>query len=96
MIQDIKCGLNPSFSVQEIMCRNTIWCHNPPSPEASAAWYSNVMALLLLFHCLLLFLFGGFVLFGLYSVMQHLVSFLVLQSFCRGRESWLFYLVFSL
>ena len=66
-------------------------CSNSPPPVASAAGYSKVMVLLL-FYCLLLFSFCCFVLFGLCFVMQHIVSFLVSQSFRQGRESWLFYL----
>ena len=65
---------------------------NISPPVASAAVHSKAVVLLLFIHCLLLLrLFVGGLVLGLSFVLQYLVSFLVLQSSGRGRESWLLY-----
>ena len=59
----------------------------PPPTGGLGAVRSKAEVLLLLVHCLLLLpLFVGVL-----CLVLDLLSFLVLQSSCRGRESWLLY-----
>ena len=52
--------------------------------------------MLFLVNCLLLHLLFVFnIVFGHCFVVQHLVSFLVLQSSCWGRERWLLKIAFN-
>ena len=58
----------------------------------TSAERSYAMVLSLLMHCLLLFpMFCLGFMFDPCFVVHCLVSFLVLQSFCWGKESWLLY-----
>ena len=81
------CVLTTTESRAKIWCQKMHYASIPP--VAKAAVRSKVLVLLLFTHCFIyLTLSVGFCV-GLCFVMHYFVSFLVLRSFLRQRDSWL-------